>query len=59
MVKEERENGRKKRKKEKTCTNRPSFPLLLTNPFFRITKVVTSSHLGLFSKVLNFDGKTL
>ena len=45
--------------KKKACINRPSFPSLLANPLFRITKVVTSNHLGPFSKVLNFDGKIL
>ena len=54
VVKEERKHERKK-----TCINKPYFPSLLTNPLFRIPKVVTSSHLGSFSKMHNFNGKSL
>ena len=31
----------------------------LANPLFGIPKVVTSSHLGQFPKMHNFDGKSL
>ena len=35
------------------------FPPSLANPLFEIPKVVTSSHLGQFPKMHNFDGKSL
>ena len=41
------------------CINKLSFPSLLANPLFGIPKVVTSSHLGTFSKIHNFVGKSL
>ena len=50
---------REKTLQEERCINRLSFPSLLSNPLFGIPKVVTSSHLGLFSKMHNFDSKSL
>ena len=41
------------------CINRLCFPSLLANPFFRIPKVVMGGHLDLFSKMHNFDGRSL
>ena len=57
-----KESGKKKRENMTGiggCINRLSFPSFLANQLFGIPKVVTSSHLGIFSKMHNFVGKSL
>ena len=57
-----KESGKKKRENMAgigACINRIFFPSLLANPLFGIPKVVTSSHLGPFPKIHNFNDKSL